>query len=337
MKISALILLALLVPAAPALAGVTINSPTKGTRVVSPFGLDASASPCWSQPIVGMSYWLDSSTHRTTLYTGATLAAQVSAPVGSHTLHVSALTRFGSCATNSVAFTVVPSPLASVPSTAVVVKAIQTLPNWIAADDAGTGAGTATGTMQLVASPSLSGNARSFQTDYTNSAGERYSVVFGTDTAVTNFLYDAWLNLTGPSTDIANLEFDMNQVMANGETVIFGVQCDGYSSTWDYTTNAGTPESFSDQWLHSTAPCYPRAWTLNKWHHLQMTYSRDGEGNVTYKSIWLDGVQQDLNATVPSSFALAWGSVLLTNFQVDGLGGYGSVTAYLDNVTVYRW
>ena len=38
-----------------------------------------------------------------------------------------------------------------------------------------------------------------------------------------------------------------------------------------------------------------------------------------------------------ASFALAWGSVLLTNCQVDGLGGDGSVTAYLDNVTVYRW
>lgn len=95
--------------------------------------------------------------------------------------------------------------------------------------------------------------------------------MFGADTTVTNFLYDAWLNLAGPSTNIANLEFDMNQVMANGETVIFGVQCDGYSSTWDYTTNAGKPESFSDQWLHSTAPCNPRTWTLNAWHHVQMT------------------------------------------------------------------
>lgn len=65
--------------------------------------------------------------------------------------------------------------------------------------------------------------------------------------------------------------------------------------------------------------------------------ARDSEGNVTYKSIWLDGVQQDLNASVHSSFSLGWGSVLLTNFQVDGLGGYGTVSAYLDNLTIYRW
>ncbi|HEY3626141.1 MAG TPA: hypothetical protein VGL00_07650 [Terracidiphilus sp.] len=337
MKICGLSLLALLVSAAPALASITISSPSKGTRVVSPFGLNASATPCWSQAIVGMSYWLDNSEHRTTVYSGATLAVQVSAALGSHTVHVSALTRFGWCATSSVSISVVPSPLASVPSTAVVVKAIQALPGWLAADDGGTGSGTATGSMQLVASPSMSGKALSFVTDYTNSAGERYSVVFDADTTVSNFLYDAWIQLAGPSADIANLEFDMNQVTADGETVIFGVQCDGYSSTWDYTTNAGTPENFSDQWLHATAPCNPRAWTLNTWHHVQMTYARDSEGNVTYKSIWLDGVQQDLNATVPSSFALGWGSVLLTNFQVDGLGGYGAVMAYMDNLTVYRW
>jgi hypothetical protein len=337
MRICDSALLALLVSAAPALASVTISSPSKSSLVVSPFVLNASATPCWSQTIVGMTYWLDNSYQRTTVSNTAKLAVQVSAPVGSHTVHVSQLTRYGSCATSSVSVSVVPSPLSAVPSSAVVVKAIQTMPGWQAADDVGSGNGTATGTMQLVSSPSLSGNALSFLSTYTNSEAERYDVVFGADTTVSNFLYDTWINLAGPSSDIANLEFDMNQVMDNGQTVIFGVQCDGYSDTWDYTTNAGTPQAFSDQWLHSTAPCNPRTWSLNTWHHLQITYSRDSEGNVTYNAIYLDGVEQSLNVTVPSSFALGWGSVLLTNFQVDGLGGYGSVTAYLDNLTIYRW
>jgi len=337
MKIQVFSSLALLVWVAPALASVNISSPAKSTRVVSPFGLNASASPCWSQPIVGMAYWLDNSRQTTTVKSSGTLSVQVNAAVGSHTVHVSALTRFGSCASTSVSISVVPSPLSSVPSTAVVVKSIQALSGWQAAYDAGTGSGTATGTMQIVSSPSLSGKARAFATHYTNSAGERYDVVFDSDPAVANFLYDTWIQLAGPSDDIANLEFDMNQVVANGDTVIFAVQCDGYSNTWDYTTNAGTPASFIDQWIHSPAPCNPRAWATNAWHHVQMTYARDGQGNVTYKSIWLDGVQEDLNATEPSSFTLGWAPVLLTNFQVDGLGGYGSVTAYLDNLTVYRW
>jgi len=337
MKICGFVFLALLVSAAPAMGIVTISSPTSGSRVVSPFVLNASAATCFGQPVAGMTWWLDNSYSRTTVKGTSSLAVQVNASVGSHTVHVGAFTRYGSCSTQSVSVSVVPSPLSAVPSTAVVVKAIQAMPGWQAADDTASGNGTATGTMQLVSSPSLSGTALSFLTNYTNSEGERYDVVFGSDTTVSNFLYDTWINLAGPSSDIANLEFDMNQVTANGQTVIFGVQCDGYSNTWDYTTNAGTPEVFSDQWLHSTAPCNPRAWSLNTWHHLQMTYSRDSQGNVTYKSIYLDGVQQSLNATVPSSFALGWASVLLTNFQVDGLGGYGSVTAYLDNLTVYRW
>jgi len=67
----------------------------------------------------------------------------------------------------------------------------------------------------------------------------------------------------------------MNQVMANGETVIFAVQCDGYS-TWDYTTNAGTPQNPVDQWLHSTAPCNPQNWTTNTWHQLYPGAVRQG-------------------------------------------------------------
>jgi hypothetical protein len=58
---------------------------------------------------------------------------------------------------------------------------------------------------------------------------------------------------------------------------------------------------------------------------------------VTYQAVWFDGAKQTINATVPSAFALGWGSVLLTNFQIDGLGASGTATVYLDELTVYRW
>ena len=70
---------------------------------------------------------------------------------------------------------------------------------------------------------------------------------------------------------------------------------------------------------------------------MQIAYSRDDAGNATYQSVWLDDVEQDVNATVPAAFALGWGSTLLTNVQVDGLGASGSSTLYIDNLTVYRW
>jgi hypothetical protein len=54
--------------------------------------------------------------------------------------------------------------------------------------------------------------------------------------------------------------------------------------------------------------------------------------------VWLDGVQQDLNVTVPSSFALGWAPTVLANFQVDGMtAGTSRSTVYLDNTAIYSW
>jgi hypothetical protein len=161
-------------------------------------------------------------------------------------------------------------------------------------------------------------------------------VSFGDDATSSNFFYDGWVYLTSSASNIANLEMDMNQVMDNGQTVLFGFQCDSYSGTWDYTANKGTPEKPSDTWLHSKAYCDVRKWGQSTWHHIQVSYSRDDNGNVTYNTVWLDGAQQDINVTVPSAFALGWPQMLLTNFQVDGRGS-GENTVYLDKLTIYRW
>lgn len=191
--------------------------------------------------------------------------------------------------------------------------------------------------MSITGSPSRSGSAREFVTHFADSGAERYSVSFGADTSSTHFFYDAWVYIAKPSSDIANLEMDINQVMENGQTVIFGFQCDGYSSTWDYSKNAGTPEKQHGEWLHSKAACDPRTWSADTWHHVQIAYSRDDVGKVTYESVWLDGKQQTINATATSAYALGWSSDLLTNFQVDGHGASGKATVYLDDFTVYRW
>lgn len=336
MKTFSSVALALLSCAAPVFANVTVTSPAKGAKLVSPFNLVATASPCSSQGIASMGYSIDNSTNTTIVY-GTSVNAQVTSPNGAHTLHVKSWGNQGASCVTDVAINVVSAPTASIPANAVAVKNLQTMTTWKADNDAATGNGVSDGTMSIVSTPSLSGKARDFAMTYSNSAGERYHVSFGADTAAHNFLYDAWIYLANPSSDIANLELDMNQVTSNGQTVIYGFQCDGYSSTWDYTENAGTPTNFSDRWLHSAAPCNPRNWSTNTWHHVQITYSRDDAGNVTYHSVWLDNVQQDINETVPSSFALGWGQTLLTNFQIDGLGGSGSVTTYIDNLTIYRW
>ncbi|MGO9939519.1 MAG: hypothetical protein ACLPH3_17775 [Terracidiphilus sp.] len=336
MKLSYLVFLALLASAVPAVANVTVNSPGENAKVVSPFWLSATASPCSSQPIAAMGYSFDNSTNTNIVYSSS-LSAVIGFATGAHVLHIKSWGNQGAPCVTSINLTVVPPPTAAIPLYAIEATEIQTLGNWLAADDIATGSGLSSGIMRLVSSPSLSGYAREFTVTYSNSSGERFDVPFGVDTESTNFLYDAWIDIAGASNNIANLEMDLNQVMPNGQTVIFGFQCDGYSGTWDYTVNAGSPQNPSDIWRHSYSECNPREWSTNTWHHIQISYSRDGSGNVTYQSVWLDNIESDLYITVPSAFALGWEPTLLTNFQIDGLGASGSATVYLDNLTIYRW
>ena len=318
---------------------LTVSQPSSGAKLVSPFALNASETSCQSQSIAAMGYSIDDSSNTIFVF-GAALNVQAVAPIGAHTLHVKSWGNRGSACVSNVAVNVVPSPTSTLPSGAIAVNAIQTLTNWQAESDIATGnGGTSTyGTTNLVNTLTLSGLGREFITNYANYEGERFHASFGADTSATNFLYDGWFYLPSPSTNISNLEFDMNQVMANGQTVIFGIQCDYWSKTWDYTANAGTPQQFSDVWLHSTATCNVQNWATNTWHHVQIAYSRDAAGNATYQSVWLDNVEQDLNITVPSAFALGWSPTLLTNFQVDGMtAAPATVTAYVDKLTVYRW
>jgi hypothetical protein len=317
--------------------GITVSSPGNGASLSSPFTLDASASACSSQPVGSMGYSIDSG--GTVAVNGTTMNASVSTSSGAHTLHVKSWGNDGAGCDTDVAITVNGGgsvPTSVVPSNALSVSSLQTLGNWIEMNDSGE-SGTSGGAMGMVSSPSLSGNARRFQTSYTNGGGERYYVSFGDDTTSTNFFYDAYVYIASPSGSLANVEMDMNQTMPNGQTAIFGFQCDGYNSTWDVTKNAGSPTSPVDAWVHSGAYCNPRDWSTNTWHHVQVYYWRTSSGTITYETVWLDGAGQSINETVPSAFALGWAPTLLTNFQIDGIGSGGSMTLYLDKVTVYRW
>lgn len=345
MKSFLMFLLPPLVCAIPAFAQVTITSPTSSSKVVSPFSLIAAASSCNSQRVSSMAYSVDSS--RPTRVNGSSINTKVSASTEAHVVNVTAYGSRGAECNSSVAITVVPDPATQVPSTAQVFKSVQNInepapDGWQGVDDTGVVGGSATGTTTIVSRPSLSGSARQFVMQFTNSGAERFSVVFDPsgNTSATNFLYDGWIYLARPSNGIANIETDVDQVLSseeNGDTVIYGFQCDGYSGTWDYTTNAAQLPDNSAAWEHSSDSCNPQSWSTNTWHHLQIAFSRDQSGNVTYQSVWFDGVEQDLYATVPSAFNLDWGSVLLTNFEIDGYGASGSATVYLDNLTISCW
>jgi hypothetical protein len=338
-KITFLFSFLVILAAIPAFAGVSVSSPANGADVSSPFNLSATASACSSQSISAMGYSFDNSAN-TTIVDGSSINESVAAPAGGHTLHVKSWGTQGASCVTDVSITVAATTDAStgdsvVPSDATSVSSLQTMSNWIASHDSGTG-GSSSGWMGMVSSPSYSGTAREFATSFSDYGGERYQVSFGDDTTSTNFFYDGWVYISGSASSIANLEMDMNQVMDNGQTVIFGFQCDGWSGTWDYTENKGTPSSPIDTWVHSGVGCNPRSWSANTWHHVQVSYSRTSAGVATYQAVWFDGTEYAINATVPSAFALGWSPTLLTNFQVDGLDS-GSATVYLDDLVISRW
>lgn len=312
--------------AIPAMAQITVNSPGVGAEVVSPFTVSATATSCLNQPVTAMGYSLDNSTD-TTIVTGTSVQATLESSVGLHTVNVKAWGSAGSACETAVG-------VAVTPSNAVSVSNIQRMNgwNWLERNDPAVG-GTSTGSTTF----SNYGFTRQFYTTFTDWGAELYYVSFGSDATPENFMYDAWVNIQGPSTGIDNLEMDMNQVTANGQTVIFGFQCDGNSSTWDYAKNSGTPQNPVDQWVHSTIACNVDQWSVGIWHHVQISYSRDDSGNVTYNAVALDGAVSNIDATEPSSYALGWAPTLLTNFEVDGRGSSGSSTVFLNDLTIYYW
>jgi hypothetical protein len=233
-------------------------------------------------------------------------------------------------------YSIVQPSQAPIPSNAIAVNQVQAMPNWRIKDDPGT-PGTAVGAMSSSSSPSLSGQAEQYYTTFTNGGGVLYSITYDNDSNATNFVYDAHVWIAAGST-LSNLEMDNNQVIPDGDTVIYAFQCSGNSNTWEYTENAGTPTSPIVQWVRSSSACNPSNWSTNAWHHVQISYSRDDAGNITYKSVWLDGVESPINATVNSAFTLGWApGTLVANFQVDGKGTSGSSTLYLDEFSIYRW
>jgi Chitobiase/beta-hexosaminidase C-terminal domain len=270
----------------------------------------------------------------------STSSSRYSGPVtiaGSMTLQAVAMASgYGNSGLARASYVITAPKGPSIPSYAIAQKEIQLLPNWRIKHDPGT-PGTSTGSMTLVSDPTLSGQTAKFYTKFGNAGGELYSVTYGNDTDSKNFVYDAQVWISADSV-ISNLEMDNNQVMRNGDTVIYAFQCSGYTNTWEYSSNAGTPTQPVVKWLRSTAPCNPSNWTRNTWHHIEISYSRDDAGNVTYHSVWFDGVESPINQTVNSAFSLGWAlGAMVANFQVDGIGTSGSSTLYLDNFTISRW
>lgn len=318
---------------APALAGVIVYSPGNSANVNSPFNLSAWANWCGNQSVVSTGYSLDNSTS-TTIINNQTLNTSVSAPAGGHTLHVKAWGDGGGVCVTDVAINVNSSD--AVATNANAVSALQAMGNWQGVHDSGT-PGSASGWTNIVSDPSMTGAARQFASSYTDGGGMRYSISFGDDASAQNFQLDTWVYLQWPSDGVQNLELDLNQVISNGQTILYGFQCDGWSNTWDFSTNRGSATSPNPQWVHTSAYCNPHSWGANQWHHIQILYSRNDSGWVTYKTVTLDGNVSNVWTTAYGAYSLGWGPSLIANVQVDGPMASGGSHVFVDNMTVSRW
>lgn len=209
--------------------------------------------------------------------------------------------------------------------------------DWKWVFDTGTN-GSATGSTQLVSdSPCQDSQCREFTMNFTNDGGMRGSTSFGSDPthSATHFVYDTYVEF--PSTaDIQNIELDTNQVWdSNNDVLIYGLQC-ANDGKWMYTTNVSGKTSWHDS---NVACAKPSTWQANVWHHVQLAVHRDDSGNAYYDSVTLDGTTSNFsNAYGNSSFSLDWAAGdLVLNFQLDGVGSSGSITAYVDGLTEIWW
>lgn len=133
---------------------------------------------------------------------------------------------------------------------------------------------------------------------------------------------------------LVNFEFDMNQIQGAsspiaGQTMIFGVQCDGTSGTWDVTSY-----SSGSHWPHTDQACPPHsAWTANTRHIFYAIANRDAVGNIYYQGASFDGT---FTAFTCSGAPCIESSHAALGWSPDG-GFVMNVQQDMDSSTGYAW
>ena len=330
---------------APALASdITIASPINGTHVSSTVWVRAHNIGCEGVPPTAFGYSIDNSRN---IIPGET-AYDIDVPhqavaAGTHTLYFKSWTARGACPVISTQFTAgtaatsTSSPSSSgtygIAANAVSSGDLDGKGPWGQVHDGGT-PGTSRGSSVYPASTPLYDDARKFYMTYTDRAGERWSLDSNKDANATHFVLDTYVFLPNPS-EVLNLEMDINQVTANGQTVILSTQCAGITGTWE----AGYTEGTLDHWWASGIKCDPRAWAPNVWHHVQIGMHRGANGVVTHDWVNVDGTHHPWGYSRESAHYLGWEpAVVNVQYQIEGSNKTsGSVTSYIHKMTVYRW
>jgi hypothetical protein len=336
-------------------SNITVASPVSGTTTTSPLWIRAHNVGCNGLTPTAFGFSIDTSSTTTMGVTAYDIDVTNKAVAsGKHTIHFKAWTHSGICpvvdstisiggaaasgATSAGSGTSQStggtSTSVSIPSNAVASADLDVSNNWQYEHDAGT-PGSSRGSTAYPATTPLYDDAREFYMTYSARGGERWHNSFANDTSSTHFVMDTYVYVVNPD-QLANLELDLNQVMSNGQTVIYGTQCSTYSHSWEWTYYGGG----SPHWHSSNVPCNPLTWSAKTWHHIQVGFHRDSSGYVTHDWVNFDGTHSVFSGAGGSAAkALGWAKgSLLMNIQMDGYSkSSGSVTAYFHKTTFYRW
>lgn len=309
-------------------AQIQVQSPGSSSSV--PVYLEANiTSTCGGKSVIALSYSVDSSPFYTLNTSDQINAYDYSILPGSHTIRYKAWTGGGSPCQETDVQTTVGNNIN--PTVATKLDDASNS-DWQWVDDTGIKDGSASGTTELSSTESIDGQSREFQMTYSDGGGMRGSIDFGNSSTATYFVYDAYVYLADPSS-VQNVEMDTNQASTTGDDIwIFGLQCAFDVGYWEYTVNSG-----GDTWKPTSVPC--SRWSGSTWHHAQLAVHKDSSGNVHYDTITFDGITTAVNLTEDSYFSVSpWTpNVLVLNFQLDGEGSSGSITAYVDGLQELYW
>lgn len=191
------------------------------------------------------------------------------------------------------------------------------------------GSGNATYWMaQNQTSPSLSGSSMEV---YNSGAGADalWWIDLGANDAVTNFLWDFYVQLDSSSTTNAQaLEYDIFQFIG-GYNYMIGSQCNYAAGVWDVWNE------LNSQWVPTSVPC--QKFTPGVWHHIQWyVQTIPGSHQYHYVTLVVDGTSYAVNMTY-SAKDNNWPDNIGVQYQLDVNSGGEGFHQWVDNSTLTVW
>jgi hypothetical protein len=338
--------------ALPAMAGVTVNSPSNGATVGSPVHFVASAaSPACSKGVSAVGIYTSPGV-LAYVVNGTKLDTYVSMASGTQYPVVQEWDNCGWSAKVQLTVTVGSSANNNGSGGGKTFYNLQHGSGWngyallppnfpICSTCTSTGSNVSWSWVQNVSSPSMDG--MSTKSSYNGGTTQWADILWNNHLigdfssqglpdfsktlvpSLHNFTYDVYFWIGNTSNSQA-LEFDINQFVG-GKSYIWGHECriDG-GHEWDTWNNS------QQKWVPSGIPCNPKS---NAWNHLTIQVQRTTDGHLLFKSITLNGYTATLNRyDMPTS--TNWYGVTV-NYQIDSDYYKTPYSVYLDKFTFSAW